>query len=78
MCNVLTVCVRNMLRHAYKSLADSLALTFQVWGQYSWTLAVSCVDEYVVVLCHIRLRLGRTIAYDKCVSIMRCTASLLV
>ena len=35
--------------------------SFQIWGQSSRAAAVSCVDQSVVVLCHIRLRLGRTV-----------------
>ena len=35
--------------------------SFQIWGQSSWAPAVSCADQSVVVLCHIRPRLGRTV-----------------
>ena len=40
---------------------SSLALTFLIWAQSSWAPPVSCANQSVVVLCHIRLRLGRTV-----------------
>ena len=43
------------MRYFTKSLVQ--LHSFQIWGQSS----VSCVDQSVVVLCHIRLHLGRTV-----------------